>query len=213
MKRILFITGHYGSGKTEIALNLAIAEHYQFIIDLDGINPYFRSREHTTLLSDHGIQLIASDVPNGTFIDTPFISKRAFLPFNDSNSRAIYDLGGSSTGARFMRQFTDYDFNEVDFLLVVNIYRQETSSVEKILQVIDEIQSSSGRKLTGLIHNSNLLRDTTRDEYLQGLLLTRTISQLTKLPIVMTAGLAHLQSIEDPEYSLPLTLYLRKKWL
>lgn len=213
MKRLVFITGHYGSGKTEIALNLAIQRNYNWIVDLDGINPYFRTREHELLLTTHHIHLVSTDVPNGSYIDTPFISKYAFTPFQNHQLSAIYDLGGSQIGARVMRQFSDYDFYDVDFLLVVNIFRQETSTVAKIMQVIDEIQSSSGRKLTGLIHNSNLLRETTKEDYADGIRIISEVSSLTQIPVVLSTGLPSVYSSMIVGDWLDLKLYLRKDWL
>mgnify|MGYP001068191323 CR=1 FL=1 len=80
MKRITFLTGYYGSGKTEIALNLAMKERLDAVVDLDIINPYFRSREGADILQEAGIEIISNDLENGTFADLPFLSKTAPLP-------------------------------------------------------------------------------------------------------------------------------------
>lgn len=211
MKRIVFITGHYGSGKTEISLNLAIQHHFNWVIDLDVINPYFRSREHENLLSSYQIRLLSSDVKKGTYIDTPFISKHVFQPFINPDIHAIYDLGGSDLGAKLLRQFQEETFDEVDFFFVVNTYRPETQTVESIRHVMATIESSSGRRLTGLIHNSNLLNDTTMEDIQSGQSIIEQVSEQTGLPIVFTCVAQRLvnQSMSLHGPILPLQLYLR----
>ena len=211
MKRLVCITGHYGSGKTEISLNLAIQHHFNWLIDLDVINPYFRSREHEVLLASYGVQVISSDVKKGMYIDTPFISKHVFQPFNNPSLRAIYDLGGSDLGAKLLRQLDGESFDEVDFYFVINTYRPETQTAEAILQVMRTIESSSGRRLTGLIHNSNLLQDTTLDHILTGQTIVLDASRLSGLPLVMTCVPLHLihQTEKITGVILPLQLYLR----
>lgn len=212
MKRIVFITGHYGSGKTEISLNLAIQHPFNWLIDLDVINPYFRSREHESLLESHHIRILSSDVKKGTYIDTPFISKHVFQPFYNTDIHAIYDLGGSDLGAKLMRQFQEELFDDVDFFFVINTYRPETQTAASIRHVMATIESSSGRKLTGLIHNSNLLNETTWDDILMGDAIVRQVSQDTGLPIVLTCVDHHLITTSTPLLGpiLPLQLYLRR---
>lgn len=212
MKRIVFITGHYGSGKTEISLNLAIQHHFNWLIDLDVINPYFRSREHEDLLASRHIRLLSSDVKKGTYIDTPFISKHVFQPFYHQDIHAIYDLGGSDLGAKLMRQFQDESFEEVDFFFVINTYRPETQTAASIRHVMATIESSSGRKLTGLIHNSNLLKETTWDDIMSGQHIVHQVSQETGLPIVFTCVDHHLMITSTPLLGpiLPLHMYLRR---
>ena len=211
MKRIVCITGHYGSGKTEISLNLAIQHRFNWLIDLDVINPYFRSREHEHLLQSHHVQVVSSDVKRGMYIDTPFISKHVFQPFHQTELRAIYDLGGSDLGAKLLRQFENESFDEVDFLFVVNTYRPETQTVEAILNVMHTIESSSGRKLTGLIHNSNLLNETTIDDIQAGQAIVNEASRLSSLPVFFTCVPNHLIPLTSTFQGdiLPLQLYLR----
>src|SRR5690554_6078317 len=100
MKRITFITGHYGSGKSEFAANMAITHKVDMVVDLDIINPYFRSRELFRLMADNNIKLISSPLKDKPGSDLPYIDKEVFSPFSDPAARAIIDLGGDRPGAR-----------------------------------------------------------------------------------------------------------------
>lgn len=211
MKPITIITGHYGSGKSEFSLNLAINKGVKFLIDLDIVNPYFRSREQEALLEEKGIKLIASPMTNASGSDLPFIAKEVFTPFYFGKN-SIIDLGGNDVGARLLQQFKEVmDVSMVDFLICVNVFREETNGLVKIKQMIKSLESSSGLKVTGIINNSNLLKKTTLGDVLYG---ERIISQLD-LPIKYT-GI--YEKIVDDKVTflgeiIPLKLYLRKEWM
>ena len=184
MKRIIFITGYYGSGKTEIALNLAVKLNVDYLVDLDVINPYFRSREYKGLLDE--IDVISSDLNNDQFSDLPYISKRIFLPFRNSRVKAIYDLGGNDLGAKLINQFSDSDLNDAELFFVINTFRMETSSVKDIISVLNKIEITSHKKITGLIHNSHLLSETTIEDIKDRGTMLIDVSKQTKIPIVFT---------------------------
>lgn len=215
MKKITFITGHYGSGKSEFTVNLAIQKKISTVVDLDIVNPYFRSRELEKILTEYQIKLISSTEKNALGSDLPFISPEAFAPFH-SNETAIYDLGGDGVGAKLIRQFLDLiEPENVDLLLCINVYREQTSKHEKIIKMIKEIEVSSGLKVTGLINNSNFLRDTTYDDLLVGEKIIQEVVNITGLPILYTGvyeDILHKCSTLQGEV-IPLKLFLRKKWL
>ncbi len=216
MKNITFLTGYYGSGKTELAVNLGIKNHVDMVVDLDIINPYFRSREMEAELTTHNIQTISSDLDHKVHLDMPYISRKVFMPFIKKGSTAIYDLGGNDLGAKLLRQFDDYHNQEVDLFLVLNIYRQETDSVDKVLKLINKIEGTGGFKVTGLINNTNLLRDTTMEELLIGEEFVSSVSKASNLPIIYTVVWEKLELDESFKYSgelLRLKLYFRKSWL
>lgn len=216
MKNITFLTGYYGSGKTEIAINLAIKKHVDMVVDLDIINPYFRSREMEVELAKYNIQTISSDLSSNVHLDMPYISRKVFIPFIKKGVTAIYDLGGNDLGAKLLRQFDDYHNQEVDLYLVINIYRQETDSVEKVLKLINKIEGMGGFKVTGLINNTNLLRDTTIEDLIMGEQFVTNVSEASKLPIVYTVIWDKIALEDDFKYSgelLRLKLYFRKDWL
>lgn len=215
MKRITIITGHYGSGKSEVATNLAIQKHVDAIIDLDIVNPYFRSRELETLFKSHNIKLISSTIANALGSDLPYISPQVFNPFINKSTKAIYDLGGDGVGARLLRQFSDYLDDDIDLLCCINIFREETETVSKILKMINILESSGGVKVTGLINNTNLLRETRIEDIKQGEAVIKAVGEITGLPIVYTAigNFLDTTGIEFAGEKITLDLYLRKKWL
>ena len=121
MKKVTFISGYYGSGKSEFCINVGIKENIDYLVDLDIINPYFRSREIEETMNYYGINVISSSIKNSLGSDLPYISKDLFLPII-TNSTVVYDLGGE-IGAKLLRQFKEYNLNDYDLLLVCNIYR------------------------------------------------------------------------------------------
>ena len=216
MKRITIITGHYGSGKSEFSINLALAKQVDYLVDLDIVNPYFRSREQANLLEEHGVKLISSTIPKSLGSDLPYIAKESFHPFYQSSIRAIYDLGGDDIGARLLRQYQHIILDEEAILLLcINVFREQTSTVQKILQVMQKIESSGGVKIGGLINNSNFLRETTIEDVMYAQEIIQEVARQSKLPICYTALRKDLLPYADNLAGevLGLTLYLRKKWL
>ncbi|MFP4286377.1 MAG: ATP-binding protein [Candidatus Izemoplasmataceae bacterium] len=188
MKRITILTGHYGSGKSEIAVNLAIHNSLDVLVDLDIINPYFRSRSVRKLLEKHHVEVIESTIENAAGSDLPFISAKGSRPFVNKHLKAVYDLGGTKHGAKVMMQFRDFikDTDEIDFLVVLNIFRPETDSVEKIIDIIKTLEASSQLKVTGLVNNSNLMEYTDEAMIKKGERLIKKVSSALNLPIVYT---------------------------
>lgn len=216
MKRITFVTGYFGSGKTEVALNLAIQKRVNILVDLDIVNPYFRSREQEPLLKELGIRTISSGLINSPHADLPFLAKEVYIPFHDQSLSAVYDLGGSGSGARLIRQFKDYLPNtEVDLLFCVNINREVTNTAEKIIEEIQIIETSGGVKPTGLINNSNFLKDTTIEDVIAGEEVLQIVAKETKLPIVYTGIVASLDrdDLQVAGEKIILKLYFNKHWL
>ncbi|TVP96137.1 MAG: hypothetical protein EA374_02130, partial [Acholeplasmatales bacterium] len=114
MKRLTILTGHYGSGKSEIAVNLAIEAKLDMLVDLDIINPYFRSRSVRKLLESHGVELVESTLENAAGSDLPFINAKGSRPFIDKHTRAIYDLGGTQHGAKLLKQYGPHIHPDLD---------------------------------------------------------------------------------------------------
>jgi len=98
MRRLTFLTGYFGSGKSEIAVNLAIQGKVKYLVDLDVINPYFRSREADVPLREAGVVVISSPLKDAIYADMPYLSKDVFKPFFDPFVKAIFDLGGNDLG-------------------------------------------------------------------------------------------------------------------
>ncbi|MFA5720199.1 MAG: hypothetical protein WC939_03975 [Acholeplasmataceae bacterium] len=207
---IYFITGHYGSGKSEFSLNFAILKNIKTIVDLDIVNPYFRSRELESLLNKYGIELISSPLKNALGSDLPYISHKAFLPFHDTKD-AVYDIGGNEVGARILRQFK----GSATMYMVINVFREETSTKAGILKMKHLIEGASGYQVSGFINNSNLLRDTKLEDILFGQSIIKELSDELKIPIVYTSYYDHIDVKQEDVLGelIPLKLYLRKDWL
>lgn len=213
MKKITVISGSYGSGKSEFSLNLAINKNYKYLVDLDVINPYFRSRELEELLNKYQIKTIASPLKNARGSDLPFISSEAYLPFS-VNEKTIIDLGGDVAGAKLMRQFEDLITDDVELLVCVNIYRESTQTVESIISSIRKLEGSSGLVAKGLINTSNLLKETTIEDILKGQEILLEVSKALNIPIVYSALPYFLTKDSKLKGEvIPINLYLRPTWL
>ena len=189
-KRIRIITGYYGSGKTEFAVNYAYKMAKEVkrpaIADLDIVNVYFRSREKTKEMEEAGIEVISSSVVEDN-CDMPALSSRITVPFLDRSYDYIIDLGGSEVGAKVLGRFGDLiDKNEVDFYMVVNIFRPETGNEDEIIHQMRLLEQTSGFKITGLVNNSNLIHETRVEDILEGDAYLKRVSELTGIPIRYT---------------------------
>lgn len=216
MKRITVLTGHYGSGKSELAINLAIQNKVNMLVDLDIINPYFRSRSMRALLEKHGVELTESTIENASGSDLPFISAKGSRPFVNKDLLAIYDLGGTKHGAKVMMQYRDFikDPCEIDFLVVINIFRPETASAEKIIPLIETLEATAQIKVTGLVNNTNMLEETTESMIKKGEKEIKKVAKALNVPIVYTCVEEHIKT--DAKFAgkrLTLIRYLAKKWL
>lgn len=188
MKRITIISGHYGSGKSEISVNLAISKKIDYLVDLDIINPYFRSRGLAEMLDKENIHLVESTIKGMTGSDLPYVSGEGVVPFINPDITAIYDLGGTENGARVLIQFLDRvkDINEIDFLCSVNIFRPETADVKGILDTIAMYEAETQIKVTGLINNTNLINETAEEDIIRGEGILKEVSKILNIPIVYT---------------------------
>lgn len=160
MKRINIITGNYGSGKTEIAINMALKlkeEHQNVVIcDMDIVNPYFRTNDARTMLEEQGIRVISPDYAS-TNIDIPVLPGDILSVFTNKDCYAVLDLGGDDDGAVALGQFFRYLKDEdYEMYFVLNALRPDTSNIEDIKELAANIEYMSRAKITGVINNTNL---------------------------------------------------------
>lgn len=183
LKPVTVVCGHYGVGKTNFALNLAVdaaeAGFEVFLVDLDIVNPYFRSSEYRILLEDAGVNLIAPVfAESGTSLDVPSLTgaiapaiNRAYFDERKGEGRikVIVDVGGDDAGATSLARFArDVKRGEFDLLYVVNALRNLTQSAEESLEVLREIEARSGLAATGIVGNTHLKSETTLDVIARG---------------------------------------------
>ena len=214
------LTGHFGSGKSELAINFAMKKNASglktAVIDLDIANPYFRSRELQGLLTELGIELVSNAYGYDITADLPALSPMINSYILDSDIYKIIDAGGNDSGARVLNQYrATLKETNAEVFIVVNIYRPETDSKEKIIKMIDSIKDEIGLKIAGLISNSNLLRATKLEHIIAGIDMLEAVSKETGIPITMICCERHFCKLLE-EYKveiLPMDMYLRPKWL
>ena len=226
MKRITVIAGHYGSGKTELtvslALGLADAPRRSYprlaVVDLDVANPYFRSRERMRLLQEHGIALYADTFHStGTTAELPALTAALRAPLEDAGCQTLIDLGGNDAGARVLRQFGKYfERDEHELWAVVNFKRYETQTVGDARAHVEAIERELGMEVDALVNNTHLLRETTAQIIREGYHLAAALAGDMKKPLGYTcypAGLVSPQALADVPDLLPLGLYMRPTYL
>ncbi len=191
-KRLTLLCGHYGSGKTNIAINLALelknSKENVAIADLDIVNPYFRTKDSAEELKNNGIKLIVSKYA-GTNVDIPALPAEMYSLVDDKSVFGIIDVGGDDRGALAMGRITPAitEENNFDALFVINKFRPLTPDVASTLEVLAEVECACGLKMTGIINNSNLGTETTSEDVLSSLKYANAVSKATGLPLVFTA--------------------------
>ena len=192
MKRITLFAGHYGSGKTNIAVNYAKYLREQgndvVIADLDIVNPYFRTKDSQADLEAAGIRLISSKYANSN-VDLPALPSEIYGIFEDKSSLAVLDVGGDDRGALALGRYTPLIKAEGDYemLLVINRYRPLTRTADDCIEIMHEVEAAGGLKFTGLVNNSNLGAETVAQDIIDSVDYAKEVSEKTGLPVRMTA--------------------------
>lgn len=219
--RTIIVVGGYGSGKSEVSVNLAkhLAQYSTepvAIADLDIVNPYFRSREAADQLERFGIRSL---VPAGPHVhaDLPIIIPDIRTAIENRSGWLVLDVGGDDVGARVLSSLADaIQPGSYDLLLVHNARRPFTADVDGTLRLIDEIEASSRLQFTGLISNTHLMQDTTAEIVMEGLSLARRVSQRRSLPLYFLSAVATVAALLDPtDIALPMLILDRalvKPW-
>ena len=191
-KRLTLFAGHYGSGKTNIAVNYALclakAGQKVCIADLDIVNPYFRTKDSEKELGEAGIRLISPQYANSN-VDLPALPAESYSLVQDKTVYGVMDIGGDDRGAYALGRYVDAIKAENDYRMavVVNCYRPLTTTAEDAIAIMREIESACRLKFTCIINNSNLGEETTPETVLASADFVRELSELTGLPIWMTS--------------------------
>jgi len=216
------VAGNYGSGKTEVAVNLAIAltgKGVQVsIADLDIVNPYFRCREAQSLMEDHGIRVVVPPAAL-SWADLPIVVpeiKGMLQPAE--NQMSIFDVGGDEVGARLLSSLVD-PLGDSPYALwqVINSRRPFTDTVEGCLKMKAGIEKTSRLEVTGLVVNSHLMQETTPEVILEGWRLARQVSEQSGTPIMFVTAMddladaPELGEVESP--ILRLMRYMLPPWI
>ena len=218
MKRVTIFAGHYGSGKTNIAVSYALSLAKEgkdvTIADLDIVNPYYRTKDSSEILEKNGIDLISSPYAN-TNVDVPALPSEAYRVTDDLGRYAVIDVGGDDRGALAMGRYAPklLEENNFDMFAVINCFRPLTADAQSTVEVMREVELACKMPFTGIINNSNLGQDTTEDTVLSSLAYADEVSRLTGLPIVMTSVLERLypQLKEKIPNAFPINIYVRAK--
>lgn len=215
-KRITLLCGHYGSGKTNIAVNLALklSENYPkvAIADLDIVNPYFRTSDSAEELLKADVKLIVSEYA-GTNVDIPALPQGMYSLTDDKSVMAVIDVGGDDRGALALGRLSDAikDEGNYEMLLVINKFRPLTPDVKSTIEVMNEIETACKIKVTGLVNNSNLGEETTAQDVLSSLEYAKEVSLATGIPVKFTAVNEMLYNSLKGEIDNLFPLKLQKK--
>ena len=218
-KRITLFAGHYGSGKTNIAVNYAVFLKKSGlavrIADLDIVNPYFRTKDSESLLAEYGIELISPAFANSN-VDLPALPQQLYAVTDDTSEYAVMDIGGDDRGALALGRYAPAILaeNNYSMLFVVNMYRPLTQNVADTVAVLREIEAAGGIPATAIVNNSNLGASTTAEDVLASIPFACSLAKETGLPIQMTTVredlLPALKGKIDKLF--PLTLQQKYKW-
>ncbi len=196
-KRLTILCGHYGTGKTNVAVNLALSMAGQgqpvTVADLDIVNPYFRTLDSAAAFEEAGIRLICSRFAN-TNVDIPSLPPDLYAITDDKSHRVVIDVGGDDSGAMVLGRLAPAILRENDYemLLVVNRYRPLTPDIPSTVEVMREIEAAAGLRFTGIVNNSNLGQETTLEDLLVSVDYATELAAATDLPLVATTVADHL---------------------
>ena len=193
MKRITLFCGHYGSGKTNIAVNYALSLRRSgkptAIADVDIVNPYFRTKDSEALLREAGVEVISLPFAN-TNVDLPALPSELYALVQRRDRYAVFDVGGDDRGAYALGRYVPYILEENDYqmLFVTNFFRPLTPDAPSAMEVMREIEGACGIACTGIVHNSNLGAQTAPEDILSAQGRAEELSCLSGLPLVMTSA-------------------------
>ena len=226
MKKMIVLVGNYGSGKTEIAVNLAVNGAGQglrtLVIDLDKVNDYFRMSDRVALLQEKKINLV-SPAFAGQGITPSSMSAAVASAFTDNWDLVVFDVGGDSAGAlslgRYHQDFAAFD-GELCVYDIVNVFRPMSESPEKILKLMHDIEGFARQQVTAFVNNSNLLTYASANDIRQGYDVIKEASDMSGIPVAHTTGRKEfleefLADGRDPKYigePIALETYMHRSW-
>ena len=216
--RVSIVTGHYGTGKTEFAVNLALQlaalDHKVMVADLDIVNPYFRSRERKALFQEAGIRLISSS-QGCSDADVPALPAELLTILENRDITGVLDIGGDPVGARVLARFNDKIITEdYQLIYVLNANRPEVRSPEAAIAYLRGIEATTSLTCTGIVNNTHLCGETTPEEIRKGARLAEAVSRETGIPVLCHVAeerfVPELSDLSEPVF--PITIQMKKPW-
>ncbi len=211
LKRVTLFAGHYGSGKTNIAVNYALRLKKEGnsvkIADLDIVNPYFRTKDSAKELEKAGIELISPTFAN-TNVDLPALPSAVYSLMQNKENYVVLDIGGDDRGAYALGRYRDYilEENNYEMIFVCNFYRPLTTTVEDAIEVMREIESACRIPFTAIVNNSNIGNDTTPEDIEITDKKARELSSITGLPLIFTSANEIIAENVKSDNVLPMKL-------
>lgn len=216
-KRITLFAGHYGSGKTNIAVNYALQLSREgkktAIADLDIVNPYFRTKDSAAELEEAGVELISPQFANSN-VDLPALPAEAYRLVEDKSLYAVMDIGGDDRGAYALGRYTPFILEEGNYRMafVANPCRPLTRTPEEALEVMREIEAAGGLPFTAIVNNANLAHETTVETVLEAIPYMEKLSKLSGLPVWMTSAEETVAANLEGRVPGLLSMKLQKKY-
>ena len=216
-KRLTLFAGHYGSGKTNIAVNYALQLAGEgrpvSIADLDIVNPYFRTADSAKELQAADVHLITPQFAN-TNVDLPALPAEAYRLLTDKNSYGIMDIGGDDRGAYALGRYVPAikEENNYRMVFVANCYRPLTRTPEEALEVMREIEAACSLQFTDIVNNSNLGTETDAETVLQSLSYIEKLSELSGLPVFLHTARTDVARELSQQLSNVMALTLQEKY-
>ena len=214
-KRLTLFAGHYGSGKTNIAVNYALHLAKEgkkvCIADLDIVNPYFRTKDSERELAEAGITLVSPKYANSN-VDLPALPAESYRLVQDKATYGIMDIGGDDRGAYALGRYAEAIKAENDYrmVFVVNFYRPLTSTADDAIEIMREIEAAAGLKFTCIVNNSNIGKETTTETVMASLDLLQELSAKTGLPVWMHTAEENVAKKLSGISAMPLKLQKKK---
>ena len=210
--RLTIIIGAYGSGKSEIAVNMSLAQRKALpdknllIADLDIVNPFYRSSDCADALKEAGVRLV-TPMYAGSNVDAPVLPPDMYVIFDDESYQGIFDIGGEDMGALVLGSLKKrIESTDAVIYMAVNTLRPFTSDAEQIAIMTAELSAAAGFKIDGYINNTNLLEDTTAEMLIQGESEILKASEITGVPLIANCV---MEDVDVPEGSLKVPELLK----
>ncbi len=217
MKKITVVTGHYGTGKTNLSVNIAMNIKAQgksvCVIDLDIVNPYFRTADFKKLFEENNIKLVAPEYANSN-LDIPALSFD-LEQLAMSDNYLVIDVGGDDAGATALGRYSqalEKFRDDIEMIYVINAYRYLTPTADDALELMYEIENASHMKHTAIVNNSNLGSETTPETIENSFEFAEEISLKAELPILFNACREDLAEFIEDKNLMPIKVYVKPFW-